>query len=101
VIVVEVHGNVGTARLVGLDGRERDRRTVTLGADLGPLADAVGDLLAPPVEHHWYQSKWTWAAGGVAAAAIILVPLTAAIAGSTSATSVQAKPTFPGGGPWQ
>jgi hypothetical protein len=101
VIVVEVHGNVGTARLVGLDGRERDRRTVSLGSDLGPLADAVGDLLAPPPEHHWYQSKWTWAAGGVAAAAIILVPLTAAIAGSNGDSTFHARPTFPGGGPWQ
>jgi hypothetical protein len=93
VVVVEVHGNVGTARLVGLDGRERDRRTVTLppGGDLGSLADAVGDLLAPPPVHHWYQSKWTWLAGGAAAAAIILVPVTAAIAGSTvSSGSVQA-----------
>jgi hypothetical protein len=101
VIVVEAHGNIGTARLVGLDGRERDRRTVTLTSDLAPLADAVGDLLAPPPEHHWYQSKWTWAAGGVAAAAIILVPLTAAIAGSSSASTFSAKPSWPTGGPWQ
>ena len=101
VIVVEVHGNVGTARLVGLDGRERDRRTVTLGADVGPLADAVGDLLVPPVKHHWYESKWTWAAGGVAAAAIILVPLTAAIAGSGGSSTLSARPSWPTGAPWQ
>jgi hypothetical protein len=82
VVVVEVHGAVGTARLVGLDGRERDRRTVTIAGDLGPLADAVGDLLAPPPEHHWYQSRWAWIAGGAAAAALVLVPITAAIAGS-------------------
>ncbi len=87
VVVVEVHGAVGTARLVGLDGRERDRRTVTLGSDLGPLADAVGDLLAPPPEHHWYQSRWAWVAGGAAAAALILVPVTAAIAGSGGNTA--------------
>ena len=87
VVVVEVHGAVGTARLVGLDGRERDRRTVTLGSDLGPLADAVGDLLAPPPEHHWYQSRWAWVAGGAAAAALILVPVTAAIAGSGGSTA--------------
>jgi hypothetical protein len=87
VVVVEVHGAVGTARLVGLDGRERDRRTVTLGSDLGPLADAVGELLAPPPEHHWYQSRWAWVAGGAAAAALILVPVTAAIAGSGGSTA--------------
>jgi len=97
VVVVEVHGNVGTARLVGLDGRERDRRTVTMapGGDLGALADAVGDLLAPPPSRHWYESKWAWVAGGAAAAAIILVPVTAAIAGSTvSSGSVQAGPVI-------
>jgi hypothetical protein len=61
-----------------------------LCGNLGPLADAVGDLLAPPPVHHWYQSKWAWVAGGAAAAAIILVPITAAIAGSTvTAGSVQ------------
>jgi hypothetical protein len=87
VVVVEVHGAVGTARLVGLDGRERDRRTVTLGSDLGPLADAVGELLAPPPEHHWYQSRWAWVAGGAAAAALILVPITAVIAGSGGNTA--------------
>lgn len=100
VVVVEVHGAVGTARLVGLDGRERDRRTVTLGADLAPLADAVGDLLAPPPPHHWYQSKWTWAAGGVAAAAVILVPLTAVIAGSSGKTTWTAHVPVPGNA-WQ
>lgn len=95
VVVVEVHGNVGTARLVGLDGRERDRRTVTLTGDLGPLADAVGDLLAPPPVHHWYQSKWAWIAGGAAAAAVILVPITAAIAGANGSTTATVQ-----GNPW-
>jgi len=102
VVVVEVHGTVGTARLVGLDGRERDRRTVTLGADLAPLADAVGDLLAPAPARHWYQSKWAWVAGGAAAAAIILVPITAAIAGSSGATTWSTRPVLPPGvNPWQ
>jgi hypothetical protein len=95
VIVVEVHGAIGTARLVGLDGRERDRRTVTLGSDLGPLADAVGDLLAPPPERHWYQSRWAWVAGGAAAAALILVPVTAAIASSNGPSTWSV-----GGNPW-
>lgn len=95
VVVVEVHGNVGTARLVGLDGRERDRRTVTLAGDLGPLADAVGALLAPPPVRHWYRSKWAWLAGGAAAAAIILVPITAAIAGANSSTTATVKGPVP------
>jgi hypothetical protein len=100
VVVVEVHGSVGTARLVGLDGRERDRRTVTIGNDLGPLADAVGDLLAPAPVHHWYQSKWAWVAGGAAAAALIFVPLTAAIASSNGTTTATAAPKWPAGAPW-
>ena len=75
-VVAEVRGNVATARLVGLDGRERDRRTVSIGSDLGPLADAVTSLLTPVPEKPWYRSKWTWAAGGAAIAAAILVPLT-------------------------
>ena len=95
VVVVEVHGNVGTARLVGLDGRERDRRTVTLAGDLGPLADAVGALLAPPPVHHWYHSKWAWVAGGAAAAAIILVPITAAIAGANGSPTATVKAGVP------
>lgn len=98
VVVVEVHGNVGTARVVGLDGRERDRRTVTLspGGDLGPLADAVSELLAPPPVRHWYQSKWAWLAGGAAAAAIVLVPITAAIAGSTvTSGTIKGNPPIP------
>jgi hypothetical protein len=100
VVVVEVHGAVGTARLVGLDGRERDRRTVTLGSDLGPLADAVADLLAPPPEHHWYQSRWAWVAGGAAAAALVLVPITAAIASSNGNPNATALPKWPAGAPW-
>jgi len=95
VVVVEVHGSVGTARLVGLDGRERDRRTVTLSSDLGPLADAVGVLLAPPPVRHWYHSKWAWVAGGAAAAAIILVPITAAIAGANGSTTATVKAGVP------
>jgi hypothetical protein len=100
VVVVEVHGAIGTARLVGLDGRERDRRTVTLGSDLGPLADAVGDLLAPPPVHHWYQSRWAWVTGGAAAAALVLVPITAAIAGSSATPNATAVPKWPTGAPW-
>jgi hypothetical protein len=83
-VVAEVRANVATARLVGLDGRERDRRTVAISGDLGPLADGVADLLAPPPERRWYQSRWAWAAGGAALAAAVLVPLTAFLAGDNT-----------------
>lgn len=79
-VSVEVRSGVATARLVGLDGRERDRRTVTVTNDLGPVADALSELLTPPKVTHWYRSKWAWAVGGAAVAAAILVPLTSALA---------------------
>ncbi len=82
-VSVEVVDRIGTARLVGADGRERDRRTVAITSTLAPLAAAVNQLLAPPrlVETRWYQSKWVWAAGAAVIAAAILVPITAASAG--------------------
>ena len=97
-VVVEVHGKVATARLVGLDGRERDRRTITVDHDLQPVADAVTDLLTPAARPHWYESKWAWAAGAAAIAAIVLVPITAAIAGQTAPTTGSVQPKWPGGG---
>ena len=100
VVFAEVHGQVATARLITLDGRERDRRTVALGNDLAPLADAVGELLEPLVEHHWYESKWAWAGGAAFLTAALLVPITAAIAGSSGPTSATVKPTWPTGKPW-
>lgn len=82
-VSVEVVNRIGTARLVGADGRERDRRTVTITSTLAPLAAAVNELLAPPriVETRWYQSKWVWAAGAAVIAAAIFIPITAASAG--------------------
>lgn len=94
-VSVEVRANVATARLVGLDGRERDRKTVTLVGDLGPVADAVYQLLTPPPERPWYQSRWVWAAGGAAIAAAILVPLTAFIANDTTVANPTGRPTWP------
>jgi hypothetical protein len=92
-VVAEVHGVVATARLVTLDGRERDRRTVGISKDLAPLAVAVGDLLTPPNDRrHWYQSRWVWAAGAAALAAIVLVPVTAAIASDTGAAAGRVQP---------
>jgi len=78
-VAAEVRGEVATARLIGLDGRERDRRTVALRGGLEPLADAVRELLRPPAKARWYQSKWTWAGAAAVIAAAIAIPLTAAV----------------------
>ena len=99
-IAVEVHGAIGTARLVGVDGRERDRRTVTITGDLAPLADAVGALLQPAPRTHWYQSRWALAGGVAVLAAAVLVPITAAIAGAHSPASWTARPQLPPGASW-
>lgn len=96
-IVAEVHGQLATARLVGIDGRERDRRTVAVPGDLTPLARVVEDLLTPPilVKSHWYQSKWAWAGGAALVAAAVLVPITAIVARDTGATTWTAKVKVP------
>lgn len=94
-VVVEVRGGVATARLVGLDGRERDRKTVGVSGDLSPVADGVQNLLAPPPDKHWYNSKIVWAVGGAAVAAAILIPLTAYLAGDSGVGNPTARPTFP------
>jgi len=60
----------------------------------------VGELLEPLVEHHWYESKWAWAGGAAFLTAALLVPITAAIAGSSGPTSATVKPTWPTGKPW-
>jgi len=94
VIAAEVRGDVATARLIGLDGRERDRRTVTIRGGLAPLAEAVRDLLRPPVRTKWYQSKWTWAAGAAVIAAAIAIPIT--IAATRDPAPTGASITLPG-----
>jgi hypothetical protein len=82
-IVAEVRGQIGTARLLGLDGRERGRRTVTIHGDLRPLADAIRQLGQPTsTPQPWYRSKWAWAAGAALLAAAVVVPITAVVAGS-------------------
>jgi hypothetical protein len=97
---VDVRGDVALVRLVGADGRERDRRTVSLahGADaLAPVAAVVGDLLVPglAVAHrsHWYQSKWLWAAGAAVIVAAVAIPVTAALAADHDATTFTVRPT--------
>lgn len=94
-VAVEVRSGVGTARLVGADGRERDRRSVAIIGDLVPLASAVRELLAPAAKPHWYASRWAWAAGAAAAAAAILIPVTAAVTHNTSPSTWTAKPVYP------
>lgn len=93
-VAVEVRSGVGTARLVGVDGRERDRRSVAITSDLTLLARAVHELLAPAAKTPWYETRWAWAAGAAVAAAAILVPLTAAITQNTTPSTWTAKPVY-------
>lgn len=93
-VAVEVRSGVGTARLVGVDGRERDRRSVAIAGDLSPLAGAVRDLLAPAPTTHWYDSRWAWAAGAAAVAAVVLVPVTAALTHNTTPSTWAVKPVY-------
>lgn len=93
-VAVEVRSGVGTARLVGVDGRERDRRSVTVSGDLAPLAVAVQQLLQPRPSGRWYESRWAWAAGAAALAAAILIPLTAAIAQDDTPSSATVKADY-------
>jgi len=94
-VVVEVRAGVATARLVGLDGRERNRKTVTVTGDLSPVADGVQALLAPPPDKRWYDSKVVWALGGAAIAAAILIPVTAFLANDSAAGNPTASVSFP------
>jgi hypothetical protein len=94
-VAVEIRAGVGTARLVGVDGRERDRRTVALASDVSPLAAAVSELLAPLPTKHWYQSRWTWAAAAALIATAIVVPVTAAATRSSSPSTFTLKPVYP------
>ncbi len=93
VVIVELRGTIGVARLVGVDGRERDRRTVTVAGDLSPLATAVRELLRPQraVAVAWYRRRWVWAAGAAALAAAIAIPVTAAFASDASSSTAAVK----------
>jgi len=93
-VAVEIRSGIGTARLVSADGRERDRRTVAITGDVTPLAGAVHELLVPVTKSHWYESRWTWAAGAAVIAAAILIPVTAAFNQSTTPSTWTAKPVF-------
>jgi len=100
-VIVEARGTIGTARLVGVDGRERDRRSVALTGDLVPLAEAVRSLLrsARPAPVAWYRARWVWAAGAAALAAAIAIPVTAVLAGDSSSTTAEVK--LQGVPPWR
>jgi hypothetical protein len=93
-VAVEIRSGVGTARLVGSDGHERDRRSVAVAGDLAPLAQAVSELLEPAPATRWYQSRWAWAAGAAVVAAAILVPLTAAAMQDTSPSTWTVRPDY-------
>ena len=93
-VAVEIRSGVGTARLVGIDGRERDRRSVAIDGDLTTLAAAVKQLLAPAPNTHWYESRWAWAAGAAVVAAAILIPVTAAVTQNTSPSTWTARPVY-------
>ncbi|HMG53489.1 MAG TPA: hypothetical protein VK601_08400 [Kofleriaceae bacterium] len=93
-VAVEIRSGVGTARLVGVDGRERDRRSVAITGDLTQLAAAVSSLLAPVGTSHWYESRWAWAAGAAVVAAAILIPITAAAAQNNSPSTWTVRPVY-------
>ena len=97
-VVVEVRGQVATARVIGLDGRERDRRTVAIHGDLAPIAEVVRVLLRPGEKSRWYQSRWVWAGAAAAIAAAILIPVTAAVTRDSTPLNAAIRP---GGFEWQ
>jgi hypothetical protein len=94
-IAVEVADDVATIRLIGADGRERDRKSVAVHGELAPAAAIVDAMLEPPklVASHWYKSRWAWAGAAVIIGAAIAAPIAAAIAGQSGVTSWTLKPT--------
>jgi hypothetical protein len=100
-ISIEVRSGVATARLVGIDGRERDRKTVNVNnGDLTPVGEALTALLLPPPPKHWYKSKWTYASAGALAAAIIAIPVTLILTSDTTPTNASSAPDWHGMPPW-
>lgn len=91
-VLVEVTAGIAQLRLIGLDGRERDRRTVGVRTSLAPAADALTVLLAATAAPRWYQSRWVWATGAAVLAAAILVPITAAASRDTTPTTWTVRP---------
>jgi hypothetical protein len=79
-LVVIVRGDTAVIRKLGIDGKERDRDSVTLlglDRDRRNVAGAVADMLAPPAvvkRDPWYKSRWLWAGVGAAVVGGILTP---------------------------
>jgi hypothetical protein len=100
-VSIEVRSGVATARLVGIDGRERDRKTVNVNnGDLAPVGEALAALLVPPPPKHWYKSKWTYAGAGALAAAIIAIPVTLILTTDNTPTNATSTPDWHGMPPW-
>lgn len=81
-IYVEVANGIAVIRLIGIDGRERDRKTASTTSGLASAAAAVRALLTPePIvgPTPWYKSRWLWAAGAAMIVAAIAIPVTAAV----------------------
>ena len=99
-VIVEVRNGLAVARLIALDGRERDRRTVTVAQDLAPLADAIRTLVTPArvVAQPWYRRSWVWVAGGALATAVIAIPITAFLASDRTSSSAEVR--LSGAPPW-
>lgn len=89
VIVAEVHDRVGLARLLGIDGKERARRSVGLtNGDLTPLAEAIRGLArTSEPQKHWYESRWALAGGAALLAAAIVIPITVVLASDNTPSS--------------
>jgi hypothetical protein len=98
IVIAEVHVPVATVRVVALDGRELERRTVTVNArrDMTPVARAIDAMLTPATDRpRWYRSRWAWATGAALLAAAVLVPVTAAIASAHPSDTLSARiPNF-------
>ncbi|MDQ3369033.1 MAG: hypothetical protein M3680_26720 [Myxococcota bacterium] len=80
ILIVIVQPSAAVIRKLGVDGKERDRATVTLRGterDRGDIAAVVSRLLEParprPPEP-WYRSRWVWAGAGAVIASAILIP---------------------------
>jgi len=86
-IIADVRAGIATARLIGADGRERDRRTIAVTRDLVPLGEAVRSLLQPEQHARWYANRWVIAGGVAAVVAAIAIPLTLALSHDDRPTS--------------
>ena len=93
-IVVFVSSGVAVLRLVGTDGRERDRRTVTADRDLRAPALALAELLTPVATGpRWYERRATWAVIGAVVTAAIVIPITIATTRDTTPKAAVGTPT--------